>query len=148
MHILENVLPSLDMTFSCNVVDKSVLGSEYANYCPETNELSIREDVYDDACNEVPRHRFTIAHELGHYFMHKDVTTFSRCDNTCKIPAYRDAEWQANFFASTFLMPPNIICNMTISDISKKCGTSRQAAEIALKNSKKSQARLPNSFSF
>ncbi len=49
------------------------------------------------------RHRFTIAHELGHYFLH------SR-QGAIQIEAGRDGsnkrvEWEANWFAAAFLMP-------------------------------------------
>ncbi|MDB6133875.1 MAG: hypothetical protein JWM59_2118 [Verrucomicrobiales bacterium] len=49
------------------------------------------------------RHRFTIAHELGHYFLHS---------RQGRIPLHlgRDGsnnrlEWEANWFAAAFLMP-------------------------------------------
>lgn len=48
------------------------------------------------------RNRFTIAHELGHYFLHSDV-------GKKPIQALREGtgrvEWEANWFAAGFLMP-------------------------------------------
>ena len=48
------------------------------------------------------RNRFTIAHELGHYFLHSDVGKKA-------IKAERAGtgrvEWEANWFAAGFLMP-------------------------------------------
>lgn len=48
------------------------------------------------------RNRFTIAHELGHYFLHSDV-------GQKPIQALREGsgrvEWEANWFAAGFLMP-------------------------------------------
>jgi len=48
------------------------------------------------------RNRFTIAHELGHYFLHAKV-------GKQKLYATRQAgsrvEWEANWFAGSFLMP-------------------------------------------
>lgn len=55
------------------------------------------------------RQRFTIAHELGHFFMHKDKnssfedSTFFRDSNNTSI------EYMANEFASNLLMPENRI---------------------------------------
>ena len=69
--------------------------------------------------------------------MHNNIATFSRCSDNDWVPIYRDAEWQANVFASAFLMPPDKISKMTVSEIADKCGTSRKASEIAYKNSKK-----------
>lgn len=55
------------------------------------------------------RQKFTMAHELGHYFLHRhkskaydDSYAFTRAD------AKSDPdEWQANQFAAEFLMPTN-----------------------------------------
>lgn len=48
------------------------------------------------------RNRFTIAHELGHYFLHSGV-------GTKPIKVMREGsdrvEWEANWFAAGFLMP-------------------------------------------
>lgn len=146
LRIVENAIPVFDDEFSCEVVEKSQMENEYASYSPEANLLKIREDVYDDVCRGFPRHRFTIGHELGHYFMHNNVATFSRCSDSQVIPKYMDAEWQANVFASSFLMSPKLIRAMTISEIAEKCGTSYSAAEIAYKNSKKESSSRLNSF--
>lgn len=46
------------------------------------------------------RENFTIAHELGHFFLHRDngETSFSRQGSNRK-------EWEANWFAAELLMP-------------------------------------------
>lgn len=132
--IIEHIIPQLDDTFQMETVSCNEMPSEYASYCPESNILSIREDVYIAACNDDARHRFTIAHELGHYFIHDDLTKFSRCPMGATIPAYQDPEWQANVFASAFLMPKNLIRGMTPEQVSRACKTSLQSAMIALKN--------------
>ncbi len=49
------------------------------------------------------RHRFTIAHELGHYILHSG-------QGQRRLKAGRDGsdcreEWEANWFAAAFLMP-------------------------------------------
>jgi Zn-dependent peptidase ImmA (M78 family) len=59
------------------------------------------------------RDRFTIAHELGHLFLHFPVTIAANpgcvmratrwVDN--KDPEQQRAEWEANWFAAAFLMP-------------------------------------------
>jgi Zn-dependent peptidase ImmA (M78 family) len=49
------------------------------------------------------RHRFTIAHELGHYFLHskqgKKPIQVGRDGSNTRL------EWEANWFAAAFLMP-------------------------------------------
>ncbi len=131
--IIEHIIPQMDETFQVVTLYEDEMFGEYANYCPQTNTLSIRQDVYLAACNDDPRHRFTIAHELGHYFMHDESTRFSRCPRNATIPSYRDPEWQANVFASSFLMPKDLIRGMSANEIVTSCKTSLQSAEIALK---------------
>jgi len=65
------------------------------------------------------RQRFTIAHELGHFFLHKTKDTFvdyrdNKINNSSEF-VRTDAEKQANMFAATFLMPKGYL----ISDIKK-----------------------------
>lgn len=55
----------------------------------------------------VERNRFTLAHELGHYILHKIIA-----DKTVPLKAARmttaengRAEWEANWFAAGLLMP-------------------------------------------
>lgn len=133
MRIVEHILPKMDPTFQIVTLYESEMSGEYANYRPQDNTLSIRQDVYVAACNDDPRHRFTIAHELGHYFIHDDITAFSRCGQNDSIPAYRDPEWQANVFAASLLMPGKLIKGMSAAEVSWICKTSLQSAEIALK---------------
>lgn len=117
------------------IVDDRFLPGKYAAYYPQSNLFKIRESVYIGACNGNGRDRFTIAHELGHFFLHSNVTlTLAREDAIPKhIPSYCDPEWQANTFASEFLMPHDMIQGMTPEEVSRACGTSREAARIALK---------------
>lgn len=134
MKIAEHVLPQIDPTFQMVTMYEDEMSGEYANYRPQDNTLSIRQDVYVAACNDDPRHRFTIAHELGHYFMHDDITAFSRCERNEIIPTYRNPEWQANVFAAALLMPSELIKGMSAEEVAWKCKTSLQSAEIALKS--------------
>lgn len=48
------------------------------------------------------RNRFTIAHELGHYFLHSGVGT--KGIRVARAGTGR-VEWEANWFAAAFLMP-------------------------------------------
>ncbi|MEX2581150.1 MAG: ImmA/IrrE family metallo-endopeptidase [Verrucomicrobiales bacterium] len=55
------------------------------------------------------RDRFTIAHELGHYFLHSLVG-----EKPIKINREGSGrvEWEANWFAAGFLMPEEVFRNM------------------------------------
>jgi hypothetical protein len=60
------------------------------------------------------RLRFSLAHELGHYFLHKDIYSnlpFNSLEDwkyfmiNVSEAEYKDFEWQANEFAGRFLVP-------------------------------------------
>jgi len=62
----------------------------------------------------VNRMRFSFAHELGHFFLHKDLYTRFGIDSPedwkdfiLNVPEneYRSFEWQANEFAGRLLVP-------------------------------------------
>lgn len=132
-HFLENVLPLIDDEFQYEYVDKKEMpDGTYAFYNPKTNKMTIREDVYEGACNGVGRDRFTIAHEIGHYFLHADELVVARNKNSI-YKAYTDPEWQANKFAAELLIPSDLTRHMSVQDIAERCGVSLQAAMISQK---------------
>lgn len=137
MHFLETVLPSIDDNFGYEIVEDRSLPGTYAEYDPVENCIRIRQSVYDQACKGNPHHRFTIAHEIGHYFLHGRAVAFARCSDSTYIPAYKDPEWQANSFAAALLMPTYLIENMSAEQVAAACGTSLQSATITIANNKK-----------
>lgn len=125
VQFIEWCLPELGLDFE--ILDVCEMKDTYGLTNTDDNTLYIREDVYIRACNGIPRDRFTLCHELGHFLLHTpDRVSFARGE----IPAYRDPEWQANTFAGELLAPYKLACNMSIDDIAIKCGMSREAAEI------------------
>ena len=70
---------------------------------PEQRLITLSAETYRKACEDDPRARFTVIHELGHILL-AHTRTFHRDSNT-RIEAYEDSEWQANQFAGEFLMP-------------------------------------------
>ena len=88
------------------------------------------------------RQRFTLAHELGHYFLHRntqpswmDTFTFTRADEKSD-----PMEWQANQFAAEFLMPKKKFLQMVangvdnVDDLAKEFKVSTMAVRIRAKN--------------
>jgi len=78
------------------------------------------------------RDRFTIAHELGHYFLHSEQGEFP-------IIAYRQGstriEWEANWFAAALLMPADEFREawgrlQDISELAEEFGVSEDAARV------------------
>jgi Zn-dependent peptidase ImmA (M78 family) len=52
----------------------------------------------------VERNRFTIAHELGHYVLHREAGKKQKAARLVNKENKRE-EWEANWFAAGFLMP-------------------------------------------
>lgn len=113
------------------VVEDSELGDEEARTYPNERHILISNTVYEGAADGDGRARFTIAHEIGHLDLHKGQTPmFSRGDH--KI--FEDSEWQADTFASEFLMDSRFIsATDTLNSLMKKFGVSKTAAGLKLK---------------
>jgi Zn-dependent peptidase ImmA (M78 family) len=64
-----------------------------------------------------PRRRFTLAHELGHFCLHRDRVSYGFRDNRktmSRSQSYWDLmESEANNFAAQLLMPADEILNMS-----------------------------------
>ncbi|MFA1820535.1 ImmA/IrrE family metallo-endopeptidase [Virgibacillus oceani] len=135
VHFFEYGLGQFDDDYNYEIASISEMPNDYGLTFPEENKIMIREDVYDRAIDGVGRDRFTIAHEIGHYIMHRpSLIALARNHKEVKIPAYKDPEWQANTFAGELLAPPNIIRGLTEREISLQCAVSIEVANIQLKN--------------
>ncbi len=98
----------------------------------KTGTIYIKQSVMDEACSKKnARAIFTLAHEIGHYFLHyfPDDVKLARIQDGVKIPVFMDAEWQADNFAAELLMPEETCINMSIEGIMNIYNVSRQAAE-------------------
>ena len=137
LFIFETVLPEMFPDYRFQVVPKDELSKgQYAYTSHQEKVVKIREDVYEEAYAGIPRALFTIAHELGHFFIHEgEVYAFSRLEVT--VPAYMRAEWQANYFAAEFLMSSDLILNMSVDEITKNCNSSTESASIHLQHARK-----------
>jgi hypothetical protein len=84
---------------------------------PKNRRIILSPETYESLLADVPRARFTAAHEIGHALLHSRELQHRILDggnvlklNRGSIPAYRDPECQANAFASAFLMPtPHVV---------------------------------------
>lgn len=76
---------------------------------PENLDICIRDDVYECACKDEPRARFTIIHEFGHLILGHRRTMNREAINNQPLKTFEDSEWQANQFAAEFLMPLELI---------------------------------------
>lgn len=132
---LELAMPKLFKAFEYEIVPINEMPNEYGITYPEKNKICIREDVYERAIEGVERDRFTIAHEIGHFILHKPGSIqLARTQMLTEIPAYRKPEWQANTFAGELLAPPQIIKGLSQGEVALNCGVSLEVSRIQLKN--------------
>ena len=103
--IVELTLPSLDPEFEFHVVEDHELKGREAETWPDRKIIRVTESVYRKACMGDNRARFTIAHELGHLFLHRGIgVRLARVQPNQEIDKCRDSEWQADTFGGEFLM--------------------------------------------
>ena len=83
---LEVKLPKIDENFTFRVLTKEEMGECHGLTYPDRNEIQIREDVYERACNDSGRDRLTMAHELFHLLQHEKTNiSFARIGNGRKL---------------------------------------------------------------
>lgn len=117
--------------YSFEILEDYELKGKYAEALPDEKRLLIRQGTYEGAVKGNPRDLFTLAHEIGHLFLHNNQTiSFARKDS--KIKCYEDPEWQANTFAAELFAPADIIISMTQEEVVNRYGCSWQVASIQL----------------
>ena len=85
------------------------------------------------------RRRYTIAHELGHYCLHKHQEKFFECESFFRGRDRTRTETQANRFADELLMPKKVFqrfLNANITDVetlAQRFGVSTLALRIRAK---------------
>lgn len=65
--------------------------------------------IYISPSDPSTRQRFTIAHELGHYFLHQDITEDILFREKSKADKTSQIETEADSFAAELLMPEDAI---------------------------------------
>ena len=134
LRFVENeISDKIDESFNFIVCTEDEMKSNYGTTYLNENAICIREDVYYRAYEGNSRDLFTIAHELGHLFLHSNQNVkLARSSSEVKI--YEDPEWQANTFAAELLMPAKLITKEDSPfSLMKRFGVSYKAAEIRLK---------------
>jgi Zn-dependent peptidase ImmA (M78 family) len=137
LRLLEIELPKLPKLGQFALISRSDLemgdAEAYTQFNPP--HIVVRNSVYQLARKGFGRSRMTLAHELGHLVMHPGAsklrTDFPSATNHLKF--FESAEWQANKFASLFLMPLHIVREFqNASQLSENCQVSLQAAQIRM----------------
>ena len=130
VHFIEIMAAEDSIDFNYELVEVNELAGTYATTNTSENVMYIREDVYKRAVKGNPRDRFTLCHEIGHYFLHRPETISNARG---EVPRYCDPEWQENTFAGELMAPRNLIKGMTSKEIAEECGMSMTAADIQYK---------------
>ena len=131
VNFIEHVMPDIYEGFSMEIVPVHEMPKSYAEALPQLNIMRIREDVYNNAVNDIGRDRFTLAHEVGHFILHNsDRVALARVESGQDIPAYIKPEWQANTFAGELLVPVQFASSMSAECLSDVCSVSFQVSEI------------------
>lgn len=134
IEFLEHVLPLLFDDFQLEIIPVSEMRSGiYGETFPSQNLIRLREDVYEGAVSGNGRDRFTVAHEIGHLFMHEGChVALCRLAPGEKLKAYENPEWQANTFAGELLASSHLLKGLSAREVSQQCGISASAARVQL----------------
>lgn len=102
----------------------------YVTFRPLT--LNVERETWVFAGQGDPDSLFILAHELGHIVLHDHhAKGFATAPVDITLHGLEDwsAEWQANTFAGTFLLPDHILARRTsVEDVVVTCGVSRALA--------------------
>jgi Zn-dependent peptidase ImmA (M78 family) len=140
---LERLCKALGVKLKADKLDPQIAGQlEHTG----NNEYTISYNEADSGY--IYRRRFTIAHEIGHFVLHKhligdgidDNKAYRSVDvglfNNCNIKPHHEAE--ANRFAAALLMPENLLkqdCkDLDLSALVNKYKVSEPAMNIRLKS--------------
>lgn len=132
---LENILPLLLPEFQLEIVPTDEMGNKHGETYPSKSLIRIREDVYLNAVSGNGRDRLTIAHEIGHLFLHdNDSVALCRLEPNERLKTFEDPEWQADAFGGELLASSYLIQGLSVMDVQKKCGVSEAAARVQLRS--------------
>ncbi|WPM81138.1 ImmA/IrrE family metallo-endopeptidase [Brucella pseudintermedia] len=128
MDFLETILFQKTGIVDLLIGDEEEMGPYEGFTDPKGEFIKLRQDVYENAWNGVGRDRFTVAHELGHFFLHTDIP-MARAAPSDNIAVFRLSEPQANQFAAELLMPRKfMLIDDTPSIVAERHGVSIGAA--------------------
>lgn len=134
-------IPVLEIAETCGVdVIFDEMGSykdQIAGFCDFKGRK-----LYVNACDSTNRQTFTIAHELGHWLLHREFF-LENLDEYPVLPRFQTPdssnvfEQEANSFAANLLVPSRLLLpvkDAPISLLTTIFSVSKQMMEIRLKN--------------
>lgn len=140
-----NVSQLLDSLSAMALVDYDVVEDdewqreeELAYFVPADNMIYIKRSTNDLATSGDGHSRFTIAHEIGHWMMHRNIRLSRSSISSVKHSPFEDSEWQADTFAAELLIyKPFVDGSDDALDLKRKFGVSTACAGVYLKREKR-----------
>ena len=99
----------------------------------DNDAFSINNIIFYDDSKPSQRQRFSIAHELGHIFLHSETSGKATVYNREPAPTDNPIETEANIFASRLLAPLCVIQFLNLNsakEIAEYCDISYTAAKL------------------
>lgn len=129
--VLEYGLPQLIDGFNYEIVADDELPGREAETYPAGCEIVLSQSTYRKACRGDHHSRFTLAHEMGHLFLHtpRTISLAHGEDSLASPRTYEKPGWQADAFAAELLAPVSLIREMGVDEISRLFIVSRIVAE-------------------
>jgi Zn-dependent peptidase ImmA (M78 family) len=97
----------------CNLRECLGVQDALGALCVESREVLVDESLDPEEFPDLEgRYRFTLAHEIGHWQLHRwmaDSTPHQPAFLLRASPSDKRIEWQANYFASCLLMPRPLV---------------------------------------
>lgn len=134
---VEFILPQAIDGFVFGVLDMHEMGAdEHGRTYPSEKAIYLRTDIYERAVNGQGRDRLTLAHEVGHLFLH--ATGMHREMPSENIRPFEDSEWQANCFGGELLVPSRFLQRAESPEhVADVCQVSLDAANYAWRKNRK-----------
>ena len=95
--------------------------------------------IYTNARHPITRRRFTIAHEIGHFYLHRELIGDGITDDGLYRSRLKGRlESEANQFAANLLMPKELVWKFvergvdTVEELAKEFNVSKSAVSIRL----------------
>lgn len=131
LQVVELALPRVEglQELVLSIGEMEEMGNDHGLTYTDRHEIRLRRDVYDGVYQGKGRDRFTLAHELGHLFLHSKPGYARTLRDSSQIEPFRSSEWQANTFAGSLLMPIDFLrSTANLGEIAESCGVTIDAA--------------------
>ena len=135
------IIPPIDLDRLANNAGIEIKQGNFEN--PEISGAyeKNKKIIYINESDSYVRKAFTFAHELGHFYLHKNkpTETFFRSDMQSIEEEHRQVEQEANWFAASILMPKKPLVQLwdftrDIQELARRCEVSSLALHYRLKN--------------